>query len=206
MSSHLDVVQAVKAELEAAGVSLSGACGAFRLTNRVALRVGFKLLRKAGGNRAIPQSDGSCLDGDHGSGPGYATDYLIDPVTFYGYDILGDGGGANNPQWGEPETDPDMVKRNRENFAEPVAESTPQPSPPPVPEPTPQPGIPGPPGPPGPSGPPGPPGAPGSSGDASNVLARLAALEAKKVPTGLKVKSVGIFGYRLVTSVELTYD
>lgn len=116
----LDIVQAVKAAFEAQGVDLSGACGAFTITNEVARRVGFFLLRKGGGNRAVPQQDGSCQDGDHSNQPGYATDYIIDPATFFGYDILGDGGGANNPQWGEPETDAEMVQRNRNNFAPPI--------------------------------------------------------------------------------------
>src|SRR6185503_11999768 len=110
---HIDVVRAVKAELVAQGVSLSGPCGAFRILNTVAQRLAprYGLLRKGGGNRAIPQPDGSCLSGTQSAGPGYATDYLIDLVTFYGYDILGDGGGANAPQWAGPETAADMVAR-----------------------------------------------------------------------------------------------
>jgi hypothetical protein len=210
--NNLDVVQAVKAQLEAQGVNLSGACGAFAITNEVARRVGFGLLRKAGGNRAIPQDGGGCLDGDHGSGPGYATDYIIDPQTFFGYDILGDGGGANNPQWpDEPETDAEMVKRNRENFASPVG-GGPVPTPTPVPVPTPQPGIPGPQGPPGPKGDKGDKGDPGSDVDVSALLAlldRVKALETailgKKIPTGVSA-SARIFGTNIPISAKLSYD
>jgi hypothetical protein len=146
-ANHLDVVRAVKAELEAAGVNLSGACGAFRILNRVARRLQpeFGLLRKAGGNRAVPQLDGSCLSGDETSDAGYATDYLIERTTFFGYDILGDGGGANTPQWpDEPETDLEMVRRNRANFAEPLAwgeAPSPPPSPPSAPPPPPPPPL-----------------------------------------------------------------
>jgi hypothetical protein len=138
--NHLDVVQAVKAKLESQRIQLSGACGAFRILNAVALQLNagqplddhgrppWGLLLKAGGNRAVPQPDGSCLDGDQTNAPGFATDYLIERGTWFGFDILGDGGGANNPQWGDPETDPAMVERNRQNFRAPVG-SVPPPSP-----------------------------------------------------------------------------
>jgi hypothetical protein len=97
------------------------------------------LLRKGGGNRAVPQPDGSCLSGEQTGEPGFATDYLIDRSTFFGFDILGDGGGANSPQWRGPETDAAMVARNRANFAEPL-DWPPSPVPkPPDPQPDPQP-------------------------------------------------------------------
>lgn len=146
--NHLNVVQQVKAALEAANVPLQGSCGAGKITNRVAniLNAGqplddhgrppWGLLLKAGGNRFVPQPDGSCLDGDHSSAPGYATDYLIERGTWFGFDILGDGGGANNPQWpDEPETAPDMVERNRQNFRAPVPDGNGPPPPPPPPPP-----------------------------------------------------------------------
>jgi len=129
MTNHRDVVQQVKDALEAHGVPLAGSCGAFRILYTVAAtlnaadparRWGFLL--KAAGNRAVPQPDGACLSGEETSAPGYATDYLIDQTTGFGYDVLGDGGGANTPQWpDEPETDPAMVARNRANFREPPA-------------------------------------------------------------------------------------
>lgn len=121
---NVQTVEQVKRELELIGANLVGACGAFRITNEVARRVGFGLLRKAGGHRAVPLPGGACASGDEviGAGfAGFATDYIIDPATFFGYDILGDGGGANVPQWpDEPETAPDMVARNRQNFASPL--------------------------------------------------------------------------------------
>lgn len=115
------VVEHIKAELEARGVNLSGACGAAQITVRVAymLRDRYGLLVKKAGNRAVFRSDGTCVDGDHANAgePGFATDYLIDRSTFYGYDILSDGGGANGPQWpDDPETT--EVARNKANFAE----------------------------------------------------------------------------------------
>lgn len=125
--NHLDVVQAVKADLEARRVPLSGSCGAFRILYGVAIRLNasdpakpWGFLLKTGGNRAVPQPDGSCLSGDETTAPGYATDYLIDKRTMYGYDVLGDGGGANTPQWpDDPETAPDMVARNTAYFRAP---------------------------------------------------------------------------------------
>ena len=71
------VVREVKSQLEAQGVPLFGACGAFRITNTVARQIGAKLLSKAGGNRAVPQPDGTCLTGEQTSEPGYADGYLI---------------------------------------------------------------------------------------------------------------------------------
>jgi hypothetical protein len=140
---HTDIVARAKADLEAKRVNLTGACGAFRILNLVAQRVpGFGLLRKGGGNRAVPQPDGSCLSGEQTGAPGYATDYLIDRTTFFGYDILGDGGGANAPQWSGPETDAAMVARNRANVAEPLdwppapVIVVPDPQPQPAPTPT----------------------------------------------------------------------
>lgn len=138
------IVSQVKTELLARGVNLSGACGALAITTEVARRTNTKLLRKTGGYRAVPQPDGSCLDGDHSSLPdGYAADYVIDLAHgAVGYDLLGDGGGANIPQWSGPEDDPAMVSRNIQNWREPVmlgASLPPGPTPGPTPTPTPAP-------------------------------------------------------------------
>jgi hypothetical protein len=137
-----DIVAKAKADLEARGVTLSGACGAIKITNLVAwrLRPQYYLLRKGGGNRAVLKADGSCLSGDQTADPeGFATDYLIDKDTFFGFDVLGDGGGNNSPQWAGPETAPEMVARNRVNgrvpldpagyFPEPVIVAPPEPDP-----------------------------------------------------------------------------
>jgi len=115
------VVEHIKADLVARGVDLSGACGAAQITVRVAhtLRDRYGLLLKRAGNRAVFRADGTCVDGDHANPnePGFATDYLIDRATFFGYDILSDGGGLNGPQWpDDPETT--EVARNTANFAE----------------------------------------------------------------------------------------
>jgi len=116
------VVETAKAELEAAHVDVSGPCGAVKITNLVASRVHYRLLVKRGGNRATLRPDGSCLSGEQSGEPGFATDYVIDPSTFFGFDLLGDGGGANRPQWSGPETD--FVARNKENAADPIDPST----------------------------------------------------------------------------------
>ena len=139
------VVQA-KADLQRAGVNLAGACGAVKVTNLVAwrLRPNYGLLQKQGGFRAALKADGSCLDQDSTSDPGYANDYLINRESGAGFDLLGDGGGANNPQWSGPEDAPEIIARNRVNFREPFDPSvylfpTPTPVPTPVPAPTPVP-------------------------------------------------------------------
>lgn len=126
IAQNEDAVKRAKNDLIAANVDLQMACGAAKITNLVAYRSGGKylLLVKSGGNRAVLKADGSCLDGDHSNEPGFATDYLIDKDTFFGYDILGDGGSANKPQWpDEPETAADMVARNKRfnNVAQEVA-------------------------------------------------------------------------------------
>jgi hypothetical protein len=84
-SQSSEYVAAIKAQLQAQGVSLTGPCGAFEVTKRVAwgLRAqGVGLLSKPGGNNCN----------------GYATDYLVLP-NGDGVDILSDGGGNNGPQW-----------------------------------------------------------------------------------------------------------
>lgn len=121
-AQNAQVVAEAKASLQNAGVDLSGPCGALKLTNLVAwnLRPRFGLLHKAGGFRAILKADGSCLTGEQSSdSEGFATDYIIELATGRGFDLLGDAGGANNPQWAGPEDAPDMVSRNFNNFREP---------------------------------------------------------------------------------------
>jgi hypothetical protein len=139
----LELVREVKRRRAQAGFSLVGQCGAFGITNEVAAtlnqmadnrkdslgRLPWGLLLKTGGNRAIPQPDGSCKGDDQASGDGYATDYIIQRDTWLGFDILGDGGGRNEPQWGEPETGQEA--RNERYFVNPFI---PQPAPGPTPE------------------------------------------------------------------------
>lgn len=84
---------------------------------------------------------------------------------------------------------------------------TPVPVPiPPTPIPPPPPGVPGPAGPEGPAGPKGDKGDPGSAGDLGDVRARLDALEKRKVPTGVSVTPIKIFGYSIKISASLTYE
>jgi hypothetical protein len=91
-SQTAEYVAAVKAQLQAQGVNLSGPCGAFAITKRVAwgLRhLGCGLLSKPSGNNC----------------EGFATDIVM--FRDQGgqiIDILGDGGGNNTPSWGVTDT------------------------------------------------------------------------------------------------------
>lgn len=96
--SQADVVAAVKAQLQAQGMNLSGPCGAFAITKRVAWQLraeGAGLLSKPGGNNC----------------EGYSVDYIVYP-TGRAADILGDAGGANTPAWSE-EQDSELIGRWR---------------------------------------------------------------------------------------------
>lgn len=88
-----EIVSAIKNDLVARHVSLTGPCGAFEITKRVAWALrsqGVGLLDKPGGNNC----------------QGYSVDYLVFP-DMSGRDILGDGGGENIPQWsGDPNEPP----------------------------------------------------------------------------------------------------
>lgn len=80
-----EYVAAVKAQCEAAGIDLTGPCGAFQITKRVAwgLRgAGIGLVSKPGGNNC----------------DGYSVDFLC-WQNGDGVDILFDAGNANAPQW-----------------------------------------------------------------------------------------------------------
>lgn len=84
------LVQSVKDGLIARGAPLSGACGAFSITKRVAWA-----LRASGGGLLSKPSGNNC--------EGYSTDI----VAFKGvgvtriFDMLIDGGGTNGPTWSE---------------------------------------------------------------------------------------------------------
>lgn len=80
----------VKSQLLAQGVDLSGPCGAFQITKRVAMGLrgsGAGLLSKPGGNNC----------------EGYATDIVAFPDR--AFDILSDGGNTNGPIWSETGVD-----------------------------------------------------------------------------------------------------
>jgi hypothetical protein len=125
-TGHADAVAQAKADLQSKNVSTAGACGALRIANLAAwrLRPAYALLTKAGGFRAVLRADGTCESGgapnDTTREPGYATDYLIDRATGFGYDTLSDAGNTNGAQWNGPETDPGLVNRNFQNMHEPI--------------------------------------------------------------------------------------
>lgn len=90
-------VAEIKAACQAAGLNLSGPCGAFEITKRVAWG-----LRQSGAGLLSKPSGNSCNS--------YATDIVA--YRDRAYDILGDGGGANNPTWQETGVD-DLANRWR---------------------------------------------------------------------------------------------
>lgn len=109
---HQAVVAAVVQQLKAAGTDITGACGAFAITDRVAWA-----LRDEG----LGILDKACCDNDgfnathcempKGSGHFYSTDIVIYKDGDYA-DILGDAGGANTPYWGA-QHDPSLIFRWR---------------------------------------------------------------------------------------------
>lgn len=96
-SASAAYVANVKSQCIAAGIDLSGPCGAFEITKRVAwgLRAtGAGLLSKQGGNNC----------------QGFATDIVCWPDR--AVDILSDGGNNNGPIWSETGVD-DLASRWR---------------------------------------------------------------------------------------------
>lgn len=92
-----EYVASVKARLQAAGVPLNGPCGAFAITKQVAWDLrhsGAGLLSKPNGNNC----------------DGYATDIIA--YRDRAFDILGDGGNANVPNWQPTDVD-DLANRWR---------------------------------------------------------------------------------------------
>ena len=85
IGNHLPVVEAVKTSLQ--GQDLSGPCGAFKITHRVAWQLrdeGAGLLFKPTGNQCEQRS----------------TDIVM-YVNGRIFDVLIDGGGSNTPAWNE---------------------------------------------------------------------------------------------------------
>jgi hypothetical protein len=106
-------VALIKGQLEGFGEDLSGPCGAFKITRRVAEHLANEragLLVKRQGNNC----------------EGFATDIICYPDGHI-YDILIDGGGSNGPAWQD------------KGFVDPALYQpvTAPPSPEPVPEPQP---------------------------------------------------------------------
>lgn len=123
MSQQL--VAQIKAQLEAKGMDLSGPCGAFQITKRVAWA-----LRAQGAGLLSKPSGNNC--------EGYAVDIVMFPDGT-GVDCLSDGGGSNGPTWGATEI-ADGVSRYRPavdpgDTPDPVPPPPLPPPPPPVPQP-----------------------------------------------------------------------
>ena len=83
------LVQAVKADLVARGVTLSGDCGAFEIVKRVAWT-----LRSQGAGLVAKSGGSNCQ--------GYSTDLVqFAPPAGHWIDILQDAGGLNAPLWSD---------------------------------------------------------------------------------------------------------
>lgn len=82
---HLRAIRDIKAALVAKGTDLSGPCGAFEITKRVAWAL------KGEGAGVLSKPSGNNCDG-------FATDIILYPDG-RAFDILTDGGGANGPTW-----------------------------------------------------------------------------------------------------------
>lgn len=103
----LEQVVAAKQQLIAENVSIVGVEGAWNITNRAAALCAAGLLEKASGNNFN----------------GYAVDIVCFPDGHI-WDVLVDGGGANEPSW----QDKGMVDKLR--FRPPVGAAEPPPPPP----------------------------------------------------------------------------
>lgn len=117
--AQTDVVASVKANLLARGVNLSGECGGFAITQRVAWQ-----LRGTGAGLLSKPSGSNCQ--------GFSTD-IIAYADGRIVDILSDSGGSNGPQWnpGEP-VDASRWRAAFDPGDSPNPAPTPQPTPAPV--------------------------------------------------------------------------
>lgn len=87
--NELETIDRVKADLLARNIPLTGACGAFEITKRVAWELrdtGAGLLKKPAGNNCAGFADGVIC-------------YVNGPWAGKHFDILFDAGGENIPQW-----------------------------------------------------------------------------------------------------------
>lgn len=132
---HKADVALVRSSLILKGVDLSGPCGAFEITKRVAWMLrgeGYGLL---GGKS--PAQNGCAANGDK-----YAIDWLL-KADGTGVDILGDAGGQNAPTWNPDEASPAFFRLAFDpgDVAPPpvVPPAPPAPVPTPVPVPVPVP-------------------------------------------------------------------
>lgn len=120
-----DIVRQVKDDLVARGFDLSGPCGAFQITKRVAL-----ILNPT----RSPQGAGLLFKDWGNNCDGYAVGIICYPDGRH-YDILQDDGGLNGPVWNlEPvNVDPDRYRIPVEVDDAPRPDPRPDPVPPPPP-------------------------------------------------------------------------
>lgn len=115
--AQVELVASVKAQLEAQRVDLSGSCGAFQITKRVAWA-----LRQGGAGLLSKPSGNNC--------EGFSVDFITYPDGS-GVDILGDSGGANVSGWDQSEPPGALSGRWRAPI-DPAAALPPPPPPPPT--------------------------------------------------------------------------
>jgi hypothetical protein len=88
---HTALVAAVKADVVARGIDISGPCGAFQITGRVGYLLrneGWGLLHKSSGQ------NGCSINGDR-----YAVDFLVHNPSGQGVDLLINSETENIPAW-----------------------------------------------------------------------------------------------------------
>jgi hypothetical protein len=110
----VELVRSIKADLEARDVDLSGPCGAFQITKRIAWA-----LRETGAGLHAKPYGNNC--------DGYSVDIVIWPDGKY-FDCLQDAGGLNGPIWGEHQGDAQFYRP----AIDPGDAPQPEPLPPPV--------------------------------------------------------------------------
>ena len=113
---HTWIVQTIKDQLVERGVSLSGPCGAFEITKRVAWQLRFE-----GAGLLFKDFENRCED--------RAVDVIVYPDGEH-FDCLIDGGGRNEPAW-QPKG---QVNPDRRRAPVDPGDTEPPPPPPPPPE------------------------------------------------------------------------
>lgn len=126
----IELVQSIKTELEEQGEDLSGPCGAFKITQRVAWAKRFEGYGLLGGKS--PGQNG-CTVGDER----YSVDWILKPDG-HGVDCLMNAGGnpenpsepANVPTWNEGTADPSLYRPAIDPGDSPEPPDPPDPEPP----------------------------------------------------------------------------
>jgi len=88
----IEIVKQCKSDIINKGLKINGPCGAFMISNLVALRTGLGILWKPN------PTENNCIH----NGEGFAADIVMERNGLI-YDVLIDGGGLNTPAWNAKE-------------------------------------------------------------------------------------------------------